>query len=54
MFYVVTVGQGTASQLGYARTISLSRQTYYSGKKKKDPLGLGCHNMVSEPRFINT
>ena len=33
--------------------ISLSRQTSSSGKKKK-PLGLGHHSMVSEPRFINT
>ena len=33
----------------------LSRQTSYSGKKKKKgPLGLRYHNMVSEPRFINT
>ena len=35
--------------------VLMSRQTSYSGKKKKkDPLGLGRHSMVSEPKFINT
>ena len=35
----------------------MSRHTSYSGKKKKkkkDPLGLGHHKMISDPRFINT
>ena len=39
---------------------ALSRQTSYSGKKRKkkkkerDPWDLGCHIMVLEPRLINT
>ena len=28
--------------------------TVVKKEKKKDPLGLRCHNLVLEPRFINT
>ena len=47
----------TRAQQRYSITTkkSLSRQTSYNGKKKeRDPLGLGPHIMVSEPRFVNT
>ena len=48
---------GVRQRYSVAIEKSLSRQTSYSGKKKKkqkDPLGLGRHSMVSKFRYTIT